>query len=175
MQISRTIRTCYTSWQRQRPPVAARCQTRHFRELSPARQSPRRSATSSAMPTEPEWAALQEWLLGQIIGDGAPRGEKSATAGLDLHDVVRGSMSVLPDQRLAIYARSHARRLIECLREEFPTLRLFVGDQVFDLFAGAYIANRPSRSHSLYDLGAGFAEFLDATRPADLATRQSLE
>jgi hypothetical protein len=44
-------------------------------------------------------------------------------------------------------------------------LRLLVGDQVFDLFASAYIAALPSRSYSLYGLGAGFADFLEATRP----------
>ncbi|HVH80809.1 MAG TPA: hypothetical protein VM782_15545, partial [Stellaceae bacterium] len=46
--------------------------------------------------------------------------------------------------------------------------------QVFDLFAGAYIANQPSRSYSLYGLGAGFADFLASTRPAGLGP-QSLE
>jgi hypothetical protein len=125
--------------------------------------------------TEPEWAGLQRWLLRQIVGDGAPREEDAAAAEPGLHDVIRGSTLLPPQQRLAIYARSYVLRLIECLHEEFPALRLLVGDQVFDLFAGAYIADRPPRCYSLYELGAGFADFLEATRPADSAGPGSLE
>lgn len=118
--------------------------------------------------TEPEFAVLQRWLLRQIVGDAAPQVANSAAGyATDMRGIIRGSPAVPPEQRLAIYASSYVLRLIECLREEFPALRRFVGDQVFDLFAGAYIASRPSRSPSLYGLGAEFADFLEATRPAD--------
>ncbi len=56
-------------------------------------------------------------------------------------------------------------RLLECLRAEFPILLGLVGDQVFEMFASSYVWSRPSRSPSLYGLGAGFADFLQSTRP----------
>lgn len=105
---------------------------------------------------------LQHWLQHRIVGDAAPPPELPPVGEPD----IRGSAAFPARQRLAVYAQSYALRLIECLREEFPVLRLLVGDQVFDLFAGAYIAAQPSRSYSLYGLGAGFADFLEATRPA---------
>ena len=126
--------------------------------------------------TEPELAVLQQWLLRQIVGETAPRiVDSAAEPQLRSRDIIRGSSLLPPEQRLAIYTRSYTLRLIECLREEFPALRLFVGDQVFDLFAGAYIANRPSRSPSLYELGAEFANFLEATRPAGSVGPGSME
>lgn len=113
-------------------------------------------------PAEPGLGELQHWLQRCIVGAAAPPGE----AMLRDEPIIRGSAAFPARQRLAVYARSYALRLIECLREEFPVLRRLVGDQVFDLFAGAYVAAQPSRSYSLYGLGAGFADFLEATRPA---------
>jgi hypothetical protein len=55
---------------------------------------------------------------------------------------------------------------MECLAAEFPCLRALAGEQVFELFAAGYIAARPSTDPSLYGLGAGFADYLEATRPA---------
>jgi hypothetical protein len=111
---------------------------------------------------EMDLGRLQQWLQHRIVGDAAPPPELPPVGEPD----IRGSAAFPARQRLAVYAQSYALRLIECLREEFPVLRLLVGDQVFDLFAGAYIAAQPSRSYSLYGLGAGFADFLEATRPA---------
>ncbi len=113
-------------------------------------------------PAETELCRLQYWLQHRIVGDAAPGGDALAGHG----PVLRGSTAFPTRERLAVYARSYTLRLIECLREEFPVLRLLVGDQVFELFAGAYIGAQPPRSFSLYGLGAGFADFLAATRPA---------
>ena len=58
-------------------------------------------------------------------------------------------------------------RLLECMRADFPALRRFVGEPVFDAFAKAYIVTEPSHSPSLFDLGAGFPQFLDHTKPTN--------
>jgi hypothetical protein len=60
----------------------------------------------------------------------------------------------------------------ECLAAEFPCLRALAGEQVFDLFAAGYIAEHPSSDPSLYGLGAGFAAYLEATRPPAPTTRR---
>jgi hypothetical protein len=82
-------------------------------------------------------------------------------------EVVTGSERLAPDARVGIYAGGYVARLRECLREEYPALRLFAGDTVFDLFAQDYIAARPSRDPSLYRFGAGFADHLAERAPPD--------
>jgi hypothetical protein len=119
-----------------------------------------------------ELAALQRWMQWRIVAD-----EAMAAAAPDwmADAVVAGSTTLPADARLRIYSHGYVLRLIECLRADFPVLRALAGDTVFDLFATAYLAERPSRSPSLYDLGAGFADFLEATRPAEGAGRGTLE
>jgi len=101
----------------------------------------------------------QVWLTGRIL---APAADDAR--GLEM---IRGDYGATAEQRLAIYAGGYLQRLLECLRAEFAVLRALVGDQVFDLFARGYLAAYPSRSYSLYDLGAGFADYLEATLPPD--------
>ena len=54
-------------------------------------------------------------------------------------------------------------------------LRALIGPQTFDLFAGGYLSARPPCSPSLYDLGDGFAAYLDATRPEPRSGPGTLE
>jgi hypothetical protein len=106
--------------------------------------------------TEPGLDGLQAWLQDRVVWQ--------SESDDDEHNVV--SSAALPArERIGIYASSYVQRLAECLRAEFPVLRSLIGDQVFNLFAGGYLSARPSRSPSLYDLGAGFADYLEATRP----------
>jgi hypothetical protein len=104
-------------------------------------------------------AALQSWLLDGILAGAAPREAVLAR--------IAGDAKLGAEGRFAIYAGGYRTRLLETLREDYPALRLLVGATVFDLFASSYIAARPPRDFSLYDYGAGFADHLDATRPAD--------
>lgn len=104
-------------------------------------------------------AELQGWMLDAIVEGGAePEAVRARIAG-------NGRLG--PEGRLAIYAGGYRSRLMETLRDEFPALRLLVGDTVFELFARSYIAANPPRHFSLYDYGARFADHLEATRPAD--------
>ncbi|SFK69536.1 DNA-binding domain-containing protein [Caulobacter sp. UNC279MFTsu5.1] len=105
---------------------------------------------------EPDLAGLQRWMQAAILGR-PPSG---------LEAVVVGEGRLTAAQRLTLYARGYRARLMECLAAEFPCLRALAGEQVFELFAAGYIAARPSTDLSLYGLGAGFADYLEATRPA---------
>jgi len=101
----------------------------------------------------------QAWLAGRIL---APAADDAHSAAM-----IRDDYGASAQVRLTIYAGGYLQRLLECLRAEFSALRALVGDQVFDLFARGYLAAVPSRSYSLYDLGAGFADYLEATLPPD--------
>ena len=88
-------------------------------------------------------------------------------APLDLDEVIVGDARLSAAQRLTLYARGYQARLQECLAAEFPCLRALAGEQVFALFVAGYVADHPPTEPSLYALGAGFADYLEATPPAD--------
>lgn len=123
-------------------------------------------------------ATLQTWMQEVVGGDAWTLDEAIASAarhGVDCDAAIVGSERLAAKQRLEIYLLSYRARLLECLRAEFPVLRRLVGDQVFDLFAGAYLGAHPPSSFTLFDLGAGFADFLEATRPQPNDGRGTLD
>lgn len=101
---------------------------------------------------------LQRWMFDALI---APEATDRQT--LDAH--------VLPGARidaaacLAIYQRSYLLRLRHCLGGQFPALRHALGARLFDDFADTYLRACPSRSYTLFELGARFAEWMEADRP----------
>lgn len=111
---------------------------------------------------------LQHWLKTVVTERGRLDEKLRAAAlrhGLSAEDVVAERRGLSARERLGIYAGGYVLRLLECMRADYPCLRAFVGDPVFDAFAKAYIITRPPRSHSLYHLGADFPQFLEETRP----------
>lgn len=124
---------------------------------------------------EPDLATLQHWMQSRIVADALPGEAASRASALNARETIRGTAALPPQARLHIYARGYLLRLIECLRADFPVLHAMVGPQVFDLFATAYLTQHRSRSPSLFELGAGFADYLEATRPAEGAGRGTLE
>ncbi|HEU4510413.1 MAG TPA: DNA-binding domain-containing protein [Pyrinomonadaceae bacterium] len=111
---------------------------------------------------------LEHWMKTVIVERGDLR-EKLDVAerrhGLRAEDVVAGTRGLPARERLAVYTGGYVLRLLECMRADFPVLRGFVGDSVFDAFAKAYVITMPPDSYSLYDLGANFPRFLEETKP----------
>ena len=85
--------------------------------------------------------------------------------GLRAEDVVAERRGLSARERLAVYTTGYVLRMLDCMRTDFPVLRGFVGDSVFDAFAKAYIITQPPSSPSLYELGADFPKFLKETKP----------
>src|SRR5690349_5662842 len=113
---------------------------------------------------------LQHWMKTVVVERGDLREKLDAAArrhGLRAEDVVAEKRDLSAHERLAIYTGGYVLRLLDCMRADFPVLRGFVGDSVFDAFAKAYIITMPPSSHSLYDLGANFPRFLDETKPTN--------
>lgn len=104
-----------------------------------------------------------------VVTERGGLGEKLEAAarqhGLRAEDVVAEKRGLSARERLAIYTSGYVLRLLECMRADFPVLRGFVGDSIFDAFAKAYLITRPPGSPSLYDLGADFPKFLEETKP----------
>jgi hypothetical protein len=111
---------------------------------------------------------LEHWMTTVITERGGLDEKLNAAArqhGLRAEDVVLEKRSLSAYERLAVYTSGYVLRLLECMRADFPVLRSFVGDAVFDAFARAYVITRPPSSPSLYDLGADFPKFLEKTKP----------
>jgi hypothetical protein len=81
-------------------------------------------------------------------------------------------------ERVAIYATMYLWRLVGALRETFPMLVRFLGDETFAALAGDYLRRHPSEHHDVGQVGRRLAAFLreypDPERP-DLADLAELE
>jgi hypothetical protein len=81
-------------------------------------------------------------------------------------------------ERVAIYATMYRGRLVEALRETFPNLVRFLGDEGFAALAVDYLLRHPSEHHDVGQVGRHLAAFLrefpDPERP-DLADLAELE
>lgn len=110
-------------------------------------------------------ADLQSWLQAAML-DGAAEDPRAH---------VLGDNRLTAEMRLGIYAQGYRLRLLECLGIEYPLLAALAGPTAFGLFAQGYIAAHPSRSYTLYDFGAGFADYLEASRPSGDGTPQAVE
>jgi hypothetical protein len=104
---------------------------------------------------------LQRWFQDVVV---RPDGMDEDPARLD--EVVASSGGLTAAVRVALYRASSRERLLECLRTMHPALRYALGDDVFDAFAQDYLDAWPSRSYTLFLLGASFWQHLAATRPA---------
>lgn len=118
----------------------------------------------------------QRWLTSIIVRPGA-LSDKIPAAGkvyaLDAGKMIRTSGTMSPESRIGVYARGYVLRLMECMRADYPLLLQFLGEELFNTFARAYLVRLPSHSPSLYDLGAHFPAFLKASQPA-AQTAQSM-
>ena len=109
----------------------------------------------------------QNWLMSLLIERGNLK--QKVFLSNQTHDVSAKTLFTpnkageLPG--LEIYASSYVLRLLECLKKEYKYLEKFMGQEVFELFAKAFIVHRPSKSYSLYELGKNFSDFLETTKP----------
>ncbi len=62
--------------------------------------------------------------------------------------------------RLQIYRESYWYRELHCFREDFPGLRAVLGPRAFERLAAAYLADVPSQSFTLRNLGSRLEAWL---------------
>lgn len=102
--------------------------------------------------------SLQAWMQSALI---APRTVRAS----DVDATLKPSNRLSAAERLAIYQRSYISRLKACLAEQFPASSHALGPDLFDQFARVYLAETPSDSYTLYELGRRFPDYLNQTRP----------
>ncbi len=65
-------------------------------------------------------------------------------------------------ERLEIYNRQYWYRVKDCFYEDYPGLRAVIGEDKFERLAVAYLAQFPSESFTLRNLGRRLVAFLEA-------------
>ncbi|RVD77606.1 HvfC/BufC N-terminal domain-containing protein [Pseudomonas koreensis] len=86
--------------------------------------------------------------------------EESTAAPPALSTSLIGGPTLDVDTGLAIYHNAYKARLLEVLRNDFPVIYHWLGDEAFDALAGAYLRQHPSTHYSLRWLGQGFEAFI---------------
>lgn len=123
----------------------------------------------------PNLGVIQRWMQAVLTHpDGVVGGVRSSAARDEidigpgeLGQVLTRSQALAAADRLGVYANAYYARLLECLREEFPTLVHALGQELFDEFAVDYLQAHPPKSYTLQQLGLNFPRFLAETCPAD--------
>lgn len=98
---------------------------------------------------------LNEW---QLAFEAFLLDETAADAGLG--NSLIGGPTLDVGTGLAIYHNAYKARLLDVLRNDFPTIWHWLGDAEFDQLATAYIRQQPSAHYSLRWLGKGFEDFI---------------
>ena len=118
----------------------------------------RMSATSDDAPEH--LAHVQRWL------------QQAITHPRSTHDevdrIVRPSSRMSALERLGVYQDAYFARLLECLADDYPALRLLLGRERFSALCRRYIAHYPPRAPSLNDYGKALPEFCTSAAVAHL-------
>ena len=104
--------------------------------------------------------SLQSWFSA-ITTDPVDVASGVARAGQQtLESVIRRSPRQSAAERLEIYRSGYYSRLVECLADDYPTVKRSLGAEAFEALCHAYVLTHPSHSPSLNYFGQHFAQFL---------------
>ena len=110
---------------------------------------------SSLLETQRELAKLV--MQPMTTREGTPRRSRAAA-----EKIIKPNNRLSSLERLEIYQRSYWFRLIDCFAEDFPGVRAIMGAKRFRRMSEAYLAECPSRSFTLRNLGSRLDEWLRA-------------
>lgn len=125
--------------------------------------------------SSPPLDALQRWFQATVTHPaGVAAGAQSdaavaAIANGAVDEIACDSLRQTAEERLAVYAHAYWARLLDCLREEFPVLRITVGTEAFDGLAVGYLMAHPPTSYTLGRLSERFPAYLQSTVTGDEA------
>jgi hypothetical protein len=111
---------------------------------------------------------LQEWFAAVIMNpQSAYAGiEQAATAGFlginkktGLERIVTRGPSLSAAERMRVYHYAYHARLIDCLADDYPTLKYALGDAAFERLCRDYLVVHPSRGPNLNVYGAKMSAF----------------
>lgn len=103
---------------------------------------------------------LQRKMAGAIMAPLGTADRLARSAGAEAGEIIKPNDRLTSSERLEIYAKSYWYRLLDSLYDDFPGLRAIVGVRAFDKLSRAYLAEMPSESFTLRNLGSRLIEWL---------------
>jgi hypothetical protein len=126
-----------------------------------------------------ELRSLQR-LAGAVIMNPLNRNWRMQSRWIDQRDMhkvteefIKPNDRLTSFERIEIYNRQYWYRLIDNLYEDFPGLLSILGQKKFSKLVRAYLAEYPSRSYTLRNLGSRMVEFIQK-HPRSVAPRFNL-
>ena len=90
----------------------------------------------------------------------APKTEDGRPMKIEAAEFITPNSRLTSLERLEIYSRSYWYRALDSLFDDFPGLRAVIGRRAFQRLSRAYLAECPSQSFTLRNLGARLAGWL---------------
>ena len=103
---------------------------------------------------------LQRRMAETIMAPLGPADRLVRAMHAEANSIVKPNARLTSPERLEIYARSYWFRILDSLFDDFPGLRAILGARAFDKLARAYLAEMPSRSFTLRNLGSRLPDWL---------------
>ena len=107
----------------------------------------------------PDLRTLESWMQAVIVHPGPVEHairDRAATRHVprrEAETTILPSRTMAPLERLAVYQGMYPLRMRDALAADYPGLKAFLGDHLFDHFVADYVAVHPSRSYTLNRLG----------------------
>jgi hypothetical protein len=107
----------------------------------------------------------QLWFAGAVM---TPESEPALMSDREAEQWLTSGPRMTAAERIDIYRRGYRARLIECLADDYPTVRHALGTDAFDRLCSAYIARYPSDGPNLNPFGRHMAGFVRDEGPPPL-------
>jgi hypothetical protein len=122
--------------------------------------------TPSQLRTNADWRQLQRTMAAALMQpltrqDGMPASTQA--------DFITPNDRMSGFKRLEIYARQYWFRLLDCLYDDYPALRVLLGERRFHKLCREYLAQHPSTSWTLRNLGSALPTFVTDPKARDVA------
>lgn len=124
------------------------------------------SPSAAVDPGVAELRAIQEFMAAALFRPLA-RGDRMQRKWKDGQPMAKVTAGVIKPndrltsfERLEIYNRVYWFRVLDCLYDDFPAVSAIIGQPRFHKLITAFLAEFPSESYTLRDLGARFPRFL---------------
>ena len=105
---------------------------------------------------------IQRAVAEAIMRPLAPRWRMQPASRTTANKFIKPNDRLTSFERLEIYNKQYWFRIVDCFYDDYPGLRAVLGDRKFDRLARAYLAQYPSESFSLRNLGRRLEKFLRA-------------
>jgi hypothetical protein len=92
---------------------------------------------------------------------GAVMSPVNASIAAEAKQLVKANDRLTSTQRLDIYHRQYWYRILDSFNEDFPGLRAILGERAFRRLSQAYLADCPSQSFTLRNLGSRLEAWLN--------------